>query len=89
MEKVININERRPHLSGEAFCILCKAQWVAVAEVGTVWLGCPECGAIKGLLRWPCERGGQHWHCNCGNDLFHIAPEGVYCPNCGSWQTGF
>jgi hypothetical protein len=30
--------------------------------------------------------GRDHWHCQCGNDLFHATPAGMYCPNCGEWQ---
>jgi Zn finger protein HypA/HybF involved in hydrogenase expression len=90
MSKVISLAERReentPHLSGEAFCLNCKAKWVQVSPVGVVWSECPECHSMKGLMKWPVERDGLQWVCNCGNNLFHITPDGYYCPNCGVWQ---
>jgi hypothetical protein len=29
------------------------------------------------------QKNGEHWECKCGNALFFIRPQGVYCPNCG------
>ena len=82
--------KRSPHLSGWAHCIACGEEWVAVSPAGTVWLTCPKCKSEKGLYSYSCVREGtSHWICNCGNDLFHITPEGMYCPNCGEWQEGF
>lgn len=76
-----------PHMTGEAHCIACKHEWVGAAPVGTVWLECPECHTMKGLLRLHGERSGEHWTCACGNQLFYIMREGAYCPNCGDWQA--
>lgn len=81
--------ERQPYNAGEAFCMVCKKEWIATAPIGTVWLECPQCGAMKGLYRYSCLRDDARWFCNCGNDLFHVTPKGYYCPNCGEWQTGF
>lgn len=78
-----------PHIAGEARCIACSHEWASVAPVGSVWLECPSCKTSKGLMKYACERTGLEWHCNCGNTLFHATPDGFYCPNCGSWQTGF
>lgn len=79
--------EREPHMSGKARCLACKHEWEAVAPLGTIWLDCPECTLERGRFIGPCERDGSFWRCNCGNHLFEITPEGVYCPNCGVWQN--
>ena len=79
-----------PHLSGTAVCMQCKEEWVAVVPAGTVWLECPKCGSMKGLMKYSCERKDtMHWTCQCGSQLFHITQEGTYCPNCGTWQCGY
>ncbi len=88
--EVIDLNqtkqERERSLSGAARCLACQHEWVAVAPVGSIWLECPSCTLIRGRFVAQVELDGDHWHCNCGNDLFNATPEGVYCPNCGTWQ---
>jgi len=81
--------EREPHSTGEARCLSCNHEWIAVAPTGTVWLECPECSIEKGRFVAHHERSGDHWECDCGCDLFYITPDGMYCPNCGDWQHGF
>lgn len=80
---------RDPHLSGPAVCLACQHKWVAVAPVGAVWLECPACSLERGRYVGQVSRDGDHWHCNCGNDLFRATQAGMYCPNCGEWQYGF
>jgi hypothetical protein len=93
MSNVVNLADVRlenlPHTAGTAICLDCKYEWVAVAPVGTIWLECPKCGLVRGRFKFQHERDGEHWVCNCGNDLFHIRPDGMYCPNCGQWQEGY
>jgi predicted RNA-binding Zn-ribbon protein involved in translation (DUF1610 family) len=86
---VIRLQERHPHLVGEAKCLSCNHEWAAVAPIGTVWLECPECGLEKGRLAGTVYRDEPHWHCNCGNELFYVTANGYYCPNCGLDQKGF
>lgn len=81
--------EREPALSGEARCLMCQHEWVAVAPVGTIRLECPSCGGEAGLFKEAVRRSVPHWQCNCGNDLFHATADGYYCPKCGEWQHGF
>ena len=81
--------ENMPHVSGIAICLDCKHEWAAVAPVGVVWLECPSCSLARGRFKYQHERDGEQWKCNCGNDLFHVKPEGIYCPNCGVWCEGF
>lgn len=80
--------ENTPHLSGRARCLQCKHEWIAVAPVGTAWLQCPKCECENGRFAAQVQRDGMHWHCKCGNDLFHITPEGSYCPMCGAETRG-
>lgn len=82
--------ERTPHLEGRARCISCKHEWHAVAPVGTDVLERPECSLPKGRFMHEVRRGGKVWTCNCGCELFSIAPQiGPYCINCGDEQKGW
>ena len=38
--------------TGEAFCMHCKHEWVAVAPVDTVELECPQCSTHKGVFKY-------------------------------------
>jgi predicted RNA-binding Zn-ribbon protein involved in translation (DUF1610 family) len=78
-----------PHGSGEAFCMQCNHQWVAVAPVGETRFECPECHAHKGMYKYEFvpPKGSLVRECNCGNQLFYIRPEGHMCPNCGIYQS--
>ncbi len=76
-----------PHLAGEAHCMACGHDWVAVVPVGETHLDCPGCGMTRGVLRYPCEREEAHWTCNCGNQLFKVSPSSIYCPQCGANQV--
>ena len=88
MTKVINLNEKRPHLVGIALCTSCKHEWPAILPVGINWLECPECGLFSGRLKYKILREDYpHFQCNCGNQLFYLTPSGNYCPECGQWVT--
>jgi hypothetical protein len=78
--------EREPHLNGNARCLACKHEWVAVAPIIVTSMERPEYPLERGRYVVQFERDGEHWHCNCGNDLFYSTPDGFYCPNCGEWQ---
>ena len=78
--------DREDIIRGNALCVACNHKWEATAPVGTVWLECPECTAVRARFIQPIERYGMHWICACGCDLFHATTEGYYCPNCGEWQ---
>ena len=81
--------ENTPHLSGEARCIACKHEWVAVCPTSVAFFECPNCGLHKGSMKFEVIRDGPHWKCNCGNDLFFMMPSGMYCPVCGEFQNGY
>ena len=86
--KVINLDSARPHLTGKARCLACNYEWVAAAPLGTVWLECPSCSLERGRFVAQVQRDTFHWICDCGCDLFYATQEGIYCPNCGTWQKG-
>jgi len=77
------------YTEGVVICLDCKHEWEVVASLRTKWLKCPSCGLIRGRFKYPYSRDGEEWVCDCGNDLFHMKPEGIYCPNCGVWQKGW
>jgi hypothetical protein len=94
MEKVIAFPKKEdpidPHMTGEARCLSCKHIWQAVAPIGATWLECPSCMLMRGRFIYPIEHNeGLRWSCDCGNDLFFVTPDGIYCPNCGEWQSGY
>jgi hypothetical protein len=72
--------------SGDAVCLDCKHEWVAVSSVANEWLECPACLLLRGRFKFPFSIGDKHWTCNCGNDLFRINEKCTYCPNCGEEQ---
>jgi Zn finger protein HypA/HybF involved in hydrogenase expression len=81
--------ENTPHASGEARCLDCKYEYVAVAPLGVTWMECPKCSLMRSRFIFAHTREGPYWECNCGNSLFHATKDGMYCPNCGEWQKGF
>jgi DNA-directed RNA polymerase subunit RPC12/RpoP len=82
---VVDLESRRPHLSGPCRCLHCKHEFVCVRPVGAHDLECPKCGlrkAVGASLALPED--GTVWVCNCGNWFFLILPDGsALCPNCG------
>ncbi|WP_051261517.1 helix-turn-helix domain-containing protein [Desulfovibrio inopinatus] len=78
--------EHSPHVSGEAICLSCKHEWVAVVPVGTTWLKCPNCGLLKGTGKYPVVPE-MHWLCTCGTPIFYITQKGAICPMCGTIQA--
>ena len=83
MDNVVDITKNTPHMHGTGKCLSCKHEWVAVIPIGTVWMECPACGLQMGRLMQSVHRDGMHWHCICGNDLFKIRPDVIYCACCG------
>jgi hypothetical protein len=91
MSNVIQL--RKPvedqHGSGDAFCIACKHEWLAVAPTGTTQLECPECQTMKGRFKFEYAPsvGQMVRECNCGNQYFYLTPDGHLCANCGIYQS--
>lgn len=71
--------------SGQARCVGCRHEWVAVAPIGATEFECPACSALKGFFIGtysPEER----WECACECDLFYMTRTGAMCINCGVRQ---
>lgn len=48
-DKVIALDDHRPHTATYVACMACAADWVAVSPVSAkVPLECPKCGAMEG-----------------------------------------
>ena len=92
MGDLVNLAEERharmTNLKGAAMCLSCRHEWEACAPVGETVFECPKCSMMQGRMVYEVTRQGGSWVCNCGNDLFKIAPEGSYCPCCGAWTEG-
>lgn len=82
--------EPASYIQGQACCLACKHEWVAVVPAGTVFLECPSCGVHKGVTKYPCDvdSGRAHWVCNCGCYYFFIDEDtkNIKCANCGVGQ---
>lgn len=82
-----------PHNAGEAKCIGCGHTWAAVAPVGTISLECPQCGASRGVWRYPvsASEGDLLFTCACGCEaMTAYLREGKFylrCMCCGTDQT--
>ena len=90
--EVVPLAEYRPHLTGNARCMNCRATWPVVAPVGTTRFECKECGTTMGALVGACEPpvGELFWQCKCGNDLFMLLPNGApMCAHCGLRATSW
>ena len=82
-----------PHLAGEALCIGCRHEWVAVAPVGVWQLECPSCTSMKGIWRYPVggDVGDAVFQCACGCEAltayYRDARFHLKCMSCGKEQT--
>lgn len=91
---VVSLDEvrkaREQHWEGPAKCMKCGHDFDATQPMDELgqYIECPECKLVFGVFRFPYERAAAHWECNCGNDLFHLTPQGPYCPSCGVFCQG-
>ena len=88
MNNITNIQEKMPHLAGEAKCLACKHEWAAVAPIGATELDCPKCELYKGVFKG-LTIPEELWQCDCGNEHFYISPTGSMCARCGLTQAGY
>jgi hypothetical protein len=70
-------------MSGEARCSACQHVEVVVAPVGTSWMECSKCHAMKSLFTHPALRNEDLYTCRCGCDVFRMTKADTYCVNCG------
>ena len=88
-------NDDGPHCSGEAKCIACGHDWVAVAPVGVVHFECPSCSLMRGAFKHPiaAAEGDHVYLCACGSDNFfirlskHDGRTQIMCAGCGGEQS--
>lgn len=73
-------------MSGNVKCLACRYEWIGEAPIGTKILECPACKLNRGHWVGDIHRDGPHWHCGCGNDLFYIQRDEIYCASCGKFQ---
>jgi len=85
MSDVVNILKNSPHLSGNAKCLTCNHEWVAVSPTGTVEMECPKCGTWKGVYVG-MTAPDTVWQCDCGNQHYYIDDESATCSRCGLRQ---
>lgn len=80
--------KEEPTACGEAFCIACGHEFVAVVPVGLEEFECPQCRTHKARYRFSFRppAGSLVRKCCCDNDLFYLTPEGHLCANCGTYQ---
>ena len=83
MGELISLAEQRPHISGNALCLECDDQWLAVAPVGTVELECPSCSTWKGVFAG-MTAPETVLACDCGNQHFYITETSAICAKCGT-----
>ncbi len=81
--------KRDPHATGEAFCVMCNHNWVAVVPYSDdpdQRFECPSCHCMAGRFKFEFgPTDGQLWTCNCGNQLFNVtATYRLYCPRCAT-----
>ena len=82
MAEIINLQKKRPHMTGDALCLQCSYKWVAVAPIGFVELECPECGIWKGVFIG-MTAPETVYQCECGNQHFYIDDHEAMCAKCG------
>lgn len=79
--------------SDEAICVGCRHRWVAVSPIGTRWLECPGCGAMKGVYYKPfgATEGDNVYTCDCGSEaMTAYRSRGLFyfrCMSCGIDHT--
>lgn len=49
-ENVINLDDRRPHMSAYVACLACAKDWIAVAPADTVIFRCPDCDKLSAVV---------------------------------------
>ena len=91
MTNIIPLHKKddTPRATGEAFCMHCKYEWVAVSPSGIhERFECPACASHKGMFKYQFAPSDDDelYECNCGNHLFYIMPEGHLCANCGIYN---
>jgi|GEM_PF-1729275 hypothetical protein len=102
-DNVISLQEKREEkapksqgrsITGKARCLACSHEWEHAVPEGDdghfdLWHTCPACGLELGRFVYDITEDGKPvWTCGgCGNELFKVTAEHIYCPVCGTIQT--
>lgn len=77
-------------LTGPAKCLRCWHLWDATTRTGNVdELECPHCHALAGImmrLTRPPDRELIRT-CGCGNQLFYVGMQSIWCLSCGRAES--
>ena len=49
-DKIINLDDHRPHMTAYVACLKCAKDWIAVAPADTVIFCCPKCDKLSGAV---------------------------------------
>lgn len=81
-------DEAVPTATGPAKCLACLHEWVFVipSVQPALDLQCPACRLHRGKRMGLTIPGEDRWVCNCGNDLFLVTKDRVFCPQCATFQ---
>jgi Zn finger protein HypA/HybF involved in hydrogenase expression len=60
MSNVTNLDDHRPHITGQAICRDCQHTWQAVAPVDTFDLECPACHKMNGYIDLNLDDDGHY-----------------------------
>ena len=93
MDNIINIDDRRPHVSKYVACMDCGSDWEAVAPAGTTAFKCFSCGSMSGVVVNPEDGeffkdfmsradGNVHWNRRMAVliNAKHMIDKGEYTP---------
>lgn len=83
--------KHEPHMAGEALCLACKHEWVAVVPTGAISLECPSCKTERGVYKYQIAHMNEPmFACGCGCHYFVLDEDGPLCCLCGLtiWPWG-
>ena len=83
MADVIDLTKHIPHGSGDARCLHCGHEFNAVVPTGLASFECPECHLWKAVPVGLFVPKTGLVTCDCNNQLFFIAEDGIFCVLCG------
>ena len=49
-DNIVNLDDRRPHLTAYVACLDCGKDWIAVARADTMHFQCPDCEQMSGIV---------------------------------------
>ena len=78
-------------VSGEAVCLACKHEYMAVAPTPVTEMECPNCGLFRSQYKYPIAPNEKEYmrKCDCDSVLFYLLEKDstLLCQNCGEVQS--